>query len=98
MDPKVVIESYVADVVRRLPRRQRSDVGFELRSLLNEELDAKAMDTGRSADEGLALTLLPPFGAPEAVAGRYRPQGFTISEPAQSRAFALWSLTGDAVQ
>jgi hypothetical protein len=37
MDPKPIIESHVSDVVRRLPRRQRNDVGFELRSLLLED-------------------------------------------------------------
>lgn len=98
MDAKAVIASYVDDVVRWLPRRQRSDVGFELRSLLNEELDAKATDAGRPADEAMALALLHAFGAPEAVAARYRPSGFMIIEPAYSYAFALWSLIGVAVQ
>ncbi|HXQ13567.1 MAG TPA: hypothetical protein VN814_02970 [Caulobacteraceae bacterium] len=98
MDAKAVIASYVDDVVRRLPRRQRSDVGFELRSLLNEELDGKSTDAGRPADEAMALALLHAFGAPKAVSARYRPPGFTIIEPAHSQAFALWSLIGVAVQ
>lgn len=98
MDPKVVIESYVDDVARRLPRRQRSDVGFELHSLLSEELQAKARDAGRPADESMALALVRDFGIPESVAARYRPASFTIIEPAQSQAFALWSLIGVAVQ
>jgi hypothetical protein len=96
--PKVMIESYVDDVARRLPRRQRSDVGFELRSLLNEELDAKAKDSGRPADEATTLALLQGFGSPAAVAARYRLDGFTIIEPSQSRVFALWALVGVAVQ
>jgi hypothetical protein len=37
-----VIESYINDTVRLLPRRQRDDVATELRSLLNEELRAQA--------------------------------------------------------
>jgi hypothetical protein len=98
MDAKAVISSYVDDVIRRLPRQQRSDVGFELRSLLNEELDAKSTDAGRPADEGMALALLRGFGAPGTVAARYRPSGFTIIEPAHSQSFALWSLLGVAVQ
>ena len=98
MDPKAVIESYVDDVVQRLPPRQRSDVGFELRSLLNEELDAKSTDAGRPADEPLTLALLRDFGTPDAVAARYQPEGFTIIAPSQSRWFALWSLIGVAVQ
>jgi len=98
MDPKTVIESYVDDVVRRLPRGQRGDVGFELRALLSEELDGQAAERGRPPDEAMALALLSDFGAPAAVAARYQPSGFTIIEPAHSGAFALWSLVGVAVQ
>ena len=36
-----VIETYINDTVRFLPRRQRDDVATELRSLLNEELRAQ---------------------------------------------------------
>ena len=32
------LDSYVSDVVKRLPRRQRVDVALELKSLLAEEL------------------------------------------------------------
>ena len=55
MNPSDVIESYVVDVLRRLPHRQRRDVGLELRSLLGEELEAKAREAGRPADEAMAL-------------------------------------------
>lgn len=37
-----LIDSYVADVVTLLPRRQRRDVAQELRVLLREEADAAA--------------------------------------------------------
>jgi hypothetical protein len=98
MDPKAVIESYVGDVVRRLPHKQRSDVGFELRSLLNEELEAKAMDAGRPADDAAALALLGAFGRPQDVAARYRPPGLTIIEPAEARAFIVMAAVGVAIQ
>ena len=98
MNPKQVIETYVEDVVRRLPRAQRSDVGFELRALLTEELDGKAIDAGRSADVEMAIDLVGAFGAPDDVAQRYRPEGFTIIAPSQSQAFALWALIPVAVQ
>lgn len=98
MDPKAVIESYVDDVVRRLPRRRRGDVSFELRSLLNEELDARATQAGRPADEAMALGLLNGFGRPEDVAERYGLAGFTIIKPAAAPTFAWTALIGVAVQ
>lgn len=98
MDPKVLIESYVTDVVRRLPRRQRNDVGFELRALLGEELDGLAADAGRPADEAMAFALIRGFGRPQDVADRYRPAGFVIIRPADAPGFALTALIGVAVQ
>jgi len=98
MDPNVIIESYVADVVGRLPRRQRADVGFELRSLLREELAGRAEDTGRPADEAMAMALLSAFGRPQDVADRYRPAGFTIIRPADAPKFAWIALGGVALQ
>ena len=98
MDPNVIIESYVADVVGRLPRRQRADVGFELRSLLREELAGRAEDGGQPADESMAMELLGSFGRPQDVADRYRPAGFTIIRPADAPQFAWIALGGVALQ
>ncbi len=47
-----LIDSYVADVVMLLPRKQRRDVAQELRMLLGEEVDAAAI--GRSSRDGAA--------------------------------------------
>ena len=45
MNANDVIEAYVTDVALRLPRRQRNDVAFELRALLNEgHLAGAALD------------------------------------------------------
>src|ERR1700689_4817781 len=49
-----VIETYIDDTVRFLPRRQRDDVATELRSLLNEELHARGQESGPPPDESLA--------------------------------------------
>lgn len=96
MDPQVLIESYVDDVVRRLPRRQRSDVGAELRSLLGEELTARATD-GPPA-EAMTLALLRGFGRPEDVAERYLEGGFTIIKPSEAIRFTWLALGGVALQ
>jgi hypothetical protein len=98
MDPNAIIESYVSDVVRRLPRRQRRDVGVELRSLLREELDGRAAELGRPPDESMVLELLAAFGRPHDVADRYRPAGFTVIHPADAPRFAWIALGGVALQ
>lgn len=90
------IESYVAEVAVRLPRRQRNDVAFELKSLLHEELADRAEAAGRPADAALATELLLAFGRPEEVAARYRPT-LTIIDPADGHAFLRATLVGLAV-
>ena len=97
MDPTAIIDSYVADVVRHLPRRQRADVALELRSLLDDELGGRAADAGRPADSTLAMELLTTFGAPQDVADRYRPAGFTIIRPSSAPRFTWIALGGIAL-
>ena len=98
MDSKTLIESYVDDVIRRLPRRLRGDVDLELRSLLGEELQARAREADRPADEAMALALLNSFGRPQEVAERYGPSGFLIIKPAAGPGFTWAALIGIAVQ
>jgi hypothetical protein len=88
-----VIETYIDDTVRLLPRRQRDDVTAELRTLLSEELHARAQESGRSPDEALALSLVRGFGHPNEVAARYQPV-WTIIDPADSRSFARAAIIG----
>jgi hypothetical protein len=93
-----VIETYVGDVVSHLPRKQRNDVAYELRSLLMEEMQGRAAEAGRDADSVMALELLAAFGRPADVADRYRPAGFTVIRPADAPRFALVGLGGVALQ
>ncbi|MBB5872931.1 putative membrane protein [Allocatelliglobosispora scoriae] len=89
MNADELIESYVSDVVKRLPRKQRVDVALELRSLLAEEL-------GPDAEPERARELLRTFGRPAEVAARYRPTLHVI-DPADARTFRRVSLIGVAV-
>ena len=98
MTPHEMIESYVHEVARRLPRKLRNDVAFELRDLLADELQAKADAAGGPADAAMALTLLNGFGRPADVADRYRPASFVIIPASQTRGFALTALIGVAIQ
>ena len=96
MNANDLIESYVTDVAVQLPRKQRNDVAFELRALLNEELQAKAEDAGRGADAAMATELLRAFGRPAEVAARYRPT-LTIIDPADGRSFLRATVIGLAI-
>lgn len=98
MDSTAIVETYVGDVVRRLPRRQRNDVARELRSLLDEEIAGSAAASGRAVDVALTMELLTAFGRPHDVADRYRPEGFTIIPPAQAPRFAWIALGGVLLQ
>jgi hypothetical protein len=88
-----VIESYITDVALQLPRKQRNDVAFELRALLQEELQAKADEAGSQPDYAMALSLLKSFGHPNEVAARYRP-ALTIIDPADGAKFLRLTMTG----
>ena len=88
-----VIEAYVGDTVRLLPRRQRQDVATELRSLLNEELHARAQTSGHPPDESLALALVRDYGQPNEVAARYSPP-WAIIDPADSTSFMRAAVIG----
>jgi hypothetical protein len=95
MHASEVIEAYIDDTVRLLPRRQRDDVATELRSLLNEELHARARETGRPADESLALSLVRAHGRPNEVAARYQPP-WAIIDPTDSTNFIRAAIIGAA--
>jgi hypothetical protein len=86
-----IIDSYVADVVTLLPRKQRRDVAQELRTLLTDEVDAAA--SGRASREQAARQLLASFGRPAEVAARYG-SPVTLIDPADTRRFLTLALAG----
>jgi hypothetical protein len=91
-----VFETYIDDTVRLLPRRQRDDVARELRSLLDDELRARALDSGGPPDESLALSLVQAFGHPNEVAARYH-RPWAIIDPADSTSFLRAAIIGAGV-
>jgi len=90
MNANEVVESYVTEVALQLPRKQRNDVAFELRALINESLQDKSEETGRAVDAAMATELLNAFGHPDTVAARYRPT-LNIIDPADGPKF--WRAT-----
>lgn len=91
MSAEDVIESYVLDVARCLPKNKRNDVAFELRALLMDDLNARARAAGRAPDKAMAMELLAAFGRPAETATRYHEMPPIIAVE-DTRSFLLWTL------
>jgi hypothetical protein len=87
MKAQELIERYVDDVARRLPRKVRNDVGLELRALLGDQLKTSAAEAGCEPDERMAIDLVHRFGRPDDVASSYGERGFNLIDPADSPLF-----------
>lgn len=98
MKPNEIIDAYVADVMRGIPRKDRNDIGLELRDLLTEMLADKASEEGKAADAALALDMLREFGVPAEIATRYREASFSIIPAHQTKTFTLLAFGGIALQ
>jgi hypothetical protein len=71
-----MMERYLYDIGRRLPSKQREDIVKELRSLLQDALDART--EGREPTEADVAAVLSEFGSPAAVASRYAGERYLI--------------------
>ena len=84
-----LVERYVREIGGGLPRKVRSDVEDELRTLLQDALDERALAEGRPPDEEMAVEVLRKFGRPEEVAERYQPGPRYLIGPRLYPAFVL---------
>jgi hypothetical protein len=73
-----IINRYVTEVGKHLPRKNRLDIEAELRSTLEDMLEDRSQQTGRPADEALASKLLKEYGAPKEVAAKYATHPYLI--------------------
>lgn len=73
MQPKEWIDRYVNEVGERIPARQRADVEMEIRSLIEDELEAAGQ-----TDETAVFAALHNFGPPDEMAAHYRPPRYLI--------------------
>ena len=59
-----LIDRYVHQVGKRLPKKQRTDVEAELRSLLSDMVEDRAQTKVNKADEEIIVDVLRDFGSP----------------------------------
>jgi len=83
-----LIERYVTEVGKHLPRKNRLDIEAELRSTLEDMLEDRSQQAGRLADEALATELLQEYGAPKDVAATYQTHPYLIGP----RMFPMYTL------
>jgi hypothetical protein len=76
MSPQQWIDRYVAEVGRVLPERNRADVEKEIRSLLQDALDAET--AGAEPTDEQVLAILRQFGSPREMAMRYGASQYLI--------------------
>ena len=73
-----LVDTYVSEVGRRLPRKTRSDIQAEIRSILQDMLEERSQKSGKPIDEELTLEVLKAYGSPEKVAATYVGERYLI--------------------
>ena len=72
-----LIDKYVAEVGKQLPRKNRADIEAEIRSTLEDMLEEQTQGAG-PADEATVMGVLKEYGAPGKVAAKYKLHQFLI--------------------
>jgi hypothetical protein len=73
-----LIDTYVSEVGRRLPRKTRGDIEAELRSTLEDLLEERSRRSGKPVDDEMAVEVLREYGAPAKVAASYQGERYLI--------------------
>jgi len=73
-----LINTYLYEVGRRLPRKNRSDIEAEIRSALQDLLDDLSKETGKPVDDEMILDVLKNYGDPDKVASSYQGDRYLI--------------------
>jgi hypothetical protein len=73
-----LIDTYVSEVGRHLPKKTRADIEAEIRSILQDMLEERSQKTGKPVDEEMTLEVLKVYGAPEKVAATYLGERYLI--------------------
>jgi len=66
-----LIDRYIAEVGRHLPEKDRADIEAEIRSMLEDMLEERGQQTGKSADDKMIVEVLEQLGNPRLLASKY---------------------------
>jgi hypothetical protein len=72
------IDVYISEIGRRLRAKNRRDIEAEIRSVLQDNLDERARQTGKPVDDEMVLEVLQQYGSPETVAASYQGERYLI--------------------
>ena len=86
-----LIERYLHEVGRHLPKKNREDILAEIRSDLEDRLEERAQ--GKASEEDV-VALLKEYGSPQKVAASYAPEGQYLIGPAL---YPLWRMVTSIV-
>lgn len=73
-----LISTYVTEVGRRLPHKNRADIEAEISSALQDMLEERSKQTGKEIDEKLTLEVIQDYGSPDKVAASYKGERYLI--------------------
>jgi hypothetical protein len=73
-----LLEKYLMEIGKNLPRRNRLDLQTEIRSTIEDMLDDRAQQTGLPVDNTMIEDVLKEYGSPTKVAAAYHPTRFLI--------------------
>lgn len=83
-----ILDKYLIEVGRHLPRKNRADIETEIRSTLEDMLADRSRQAGKPVDEAMTMELLREYGDPAQVAESYAPPRHLIGP----RLFPLFQL------
>lgn len=75
-----LIDKYILEVGKHLPRQNRTDIEAEIRSTLEDMLDERTQVSGTKgpADEATVMEVLKEYGSPREVAAKYKTHQYLI--------------------
>lgn len=73
-----LLDKYILEVGKHLPRKNRTDLQKEIRSTLQDMLDDRSQQSGQPIDEALISEVLQEYGAPAKVAAAYQAPRYLI--------------------
>jgi hypothetical protein len=73
-----LVDRYVTEVGKNLPRKTRSDIEAEIHSLIDDMLEDRSKNEGRTQDEDMIVEVLKELGSPEKMAASYQGEKYLI--------------------